>query len=784
MRTVFQLIIYFSIIFNLNLFAVDPFSLYVTTLNNPSPGYLALDSYLPGNLNLIDNSGQTVTIKNYNNFFTYTNVQLQSNGFLTFFSNQKFYVLDTGKIIIDSFQCKGKYVTDYHEFILLPNGHAIMLGLDTRVIDMSAVVEGGKKDATVVGNVIQELDENKNVVFEWNSFDHIKLTDQINENDLKSTGFDLTHSNSIAIDLDSNLLLSSRFLDEITKINRKTGEIIWRLGGSKCKNNQFRFVNDTIWGFFGFSHQHSVSRLPNGNLLLFDNGNSRPFPFSRAVEYELNEVEKTAKRVWQYRSFPDTYSSAMGNVQRLPNGNTLIGWGTNNRWLTMTELHPDNSKAMEIFNFVSYRVKRLVYKMQSQTLLVKNSGIYDFNDNNSKTGISIDVLSTNDTGYVSVERHSYKPHNITLFNFADKEIYPNRWVINNYNITDFYGIIKFDLSEIGKLNPAETVIYARQAEGSGTFFPLETLYDSVSNSLQSEIRGFGEFILCMTPKVGTPMLTHPENNAKNMETSTTFNWNPVINANMYRLQLSEDASFSKLANDTSIIESFNIICSNLDYDTKYFWRVKAFIDTLESQWSEVRTFTTIPRQELEAPVLILPASGSVEVPVTGNLKWNTVDGAKYFNIEVALDPDFQQITLKRIHLKTPNLYYNNLENNTVYYWHVSSQNEIAFSPWSDIWNFTTEAISSVENSEQNHHIIIENIYADILSFRFSLEKSEQISLSIYDYFGSNVAFSESKNYDSGEHSIFINSRQFLNGIYFYTFITDGKFNQGKFIIIR
>ena len=772
------------LILNINLFAIDPFSIYVTELNNPSPGYLAMDCYQPGNLSLIDNSGLQVNIKNFNTLFPIKNIQLQPNGLLTFFSGQKFYVLDTSLAVIDSFKCERNYVTDYHEFILLSNGHAILLGQDTRIIDMSEVIEGGKKNATVVGNVIQELDENKNVVFEWNTFDHFKISDHIDSLDLKGYGFDLSHSNSIAFDLDSNLLLSSRFLDEITKIDRKTGEIIWRLGGSKCKNNQFRFINDTIWGFFGFSHQHSVSRLPNGNLLLFDNGNSRQFPFSRAVEYQLNEIDKTATRVWQYRPFPDTYSIAMGNVQRLTNGNTVIGWGSNSRRLTMTELHPDNSKAMEIYNFTSYRVKRLLCNMATKTIQIDKPDLFDFNDRSNQTGLFIDVQSINDSGYVSVERHYYKPNNINLFESADKDIYPNRWVVNNYNITAFEGIIKFDLSKNIKVNPTETIIYARPSEGIGTFYPLDTKYDSVSNSLEAEISGFGEFILCMKPKVGTPMLVYPLNNSKNIETNLTFSWIPVIDANKYEFQLSKDVNFNDNISDTSNIESYNIIFNNLEYETQYYWRVKAVIDTIESQWSEVRSFTTMQRLELEYPALISPEINSSEVPVTGLLKWNSVAGAKYYNIEVSLNADFQSPILERFFLRTPNLYYNNLDNNSVYYWHVSAQNDVTTSPWSVIWNFTTEVLTSVNNQDENIQIKIVSGVDNSLSMRIKLDNSNKVSLIIYNYLGNKTASIDNKFLDSGEQLIHIDSEQFLSGVYFYKLIIGAEIQQGKFNYIR
>ena len=63
--------------------------------------------------------------------------------------------------------------------------------------------------------------------------------------DIKGTGFDFPHMNAIDVDTDGHILLSSRSTSEITKINRDTGEIIWRFGGV---NNQFTFANDPLSG--------------------------------------------------------------------------------------------------------------------------------------------------------------------------------------------------------------------------------------------------------------------------------------------------------------------------------------------------------------------------------------------------------------------------------------------------------------------------------------------------------------------------------------------------------
>ncbi len=330
--------------------------LSVTQYNNPNPGYIFLSNFsiqtgnVYGNyLMIVDNFGNPVFYRKMN--APCFDFKVQPTGLMTYYdlSTHKFYGMNSKFAIVDSFACGNGYVTDVHELRLLPNGNYFLLADDYEKVDMSQIVPGGNPNATVTGIIIQELDKSGNVIFQWRSWDHFKITDATHE-DLTAASIDYVHSNAIEINSDStSILLSSRHLDEITNIDLNTGNIIWRLGG---KNNQFNFINDNI----GFSHQHSIRRIPNGDITLFDDGNFHTPPFSRGVEYKLDEVNKTATLVWQYRNNPDIYGDAMGYVQRFDNGNTLIGWGTANP--SVTEVAPDGTVALELslpFGQWSYR---------------------------------------------------------------------------------------------------------------------------------------------------------------------------------------------------------------------------------------------------------------------------------------------------------------------------------------------------------------------------------------------------------------------------------------------
>jgi arylsulfate sulfotransferase len=265
-----------------------------------------------------DNNGVPVFYKRL--FSMPTDLKFQPNGLLTYYDseNGKFYGMDSSFSLVDSFEVKN-YNTNNHELIITPNGHSLMIGEDIIPFDLSE--DGGISNADIILNVIQEQDENKNIVFQWNSINYLKVRDATDDINIADYVVDYCHINSIEIDYDENLIISNRHRDEVIKIDRHSGDIIWILGG---KNNQFTFINDSL----GFSHQHDARRLNNGNIGLFDNGNlhweNAP---SRGLEIRLDENNKTAEVVWEYKHSPKIESNQMGNLCIYDDGSKLISWG-------------------------------------------------------------------------------------------------------------------------------------------------------------------------------------------------------------------------------------------------------------------------------------------------------------------------------------------------------------------------------------------------------------------------------------------------------------------------
>lgn len=346
----------------------------VSAYNLASTGYYLMTptksqnntQYRPS-LNILDSKGNMVfyRIASQGNF---TNFKLQQNGKLTFCNRSKNYVLDSNMQVKDSITCLNGVSTDNHEFIILPNGHYVLLGSITRIMDLSMYNyfngQPGSTTASVDGGVIQELDENKNLIFEWKTFDHFQFDDVDSTWMSNPQNVDWTHNNAIEVDSDGNYLLSSRYFNEITKINSTTGAIIWRLGG---KRNQFTFTNDDL----KLLGQHDIRRLPNGNITVFDNGRMGGVPIThpaRAKEYQLDEINKTATLVWSYSQNPNAASSFTGNVQRLSNGNTVMSFGglinTTNPLVVLNSAgnkifeitFPDTAYSYRFFNYESLPV--------------------------------------------------------------------------------------------------------------------------------------------------------------------------------------------------------------------------------------------------------------------------------------------------------------------------------------------------------------------------------------------------------------------------------------------
>jgi arylsulfate sulfotransferase len=244
----------------------------------------------------------------------------------------------------------------HHDSIRLPNGDTAFLGSVEKVADQ------GSGNVDVLGDSVVVVDANLRVKFSWSEFRHLDVSRPavLHEtcargqngcppitNPNYSVANDWTHSNALALAPDGNLVVSSRHQDWVFKFRYQNGTgdgaLLWKLG------RDGDFQTNASDPFPWFSHQHNIEFEPNGNLSLFDNGNTRVAELggghSRGQAWHLDETNRVATRVVNIDL--GDFSTATGSTQLLSNGNYAFDLGFVGNMTKMKEFTPSGTLEAE-----------------------------------------------------------------------------------------------------------------------------------------------------------------------------------------------------------------------------------------------------------------------------------------------------------------------------------------------------------------------------------------------------------------------------------------------------
>ena len=326
---------------------LSPPAVEVTTqAHHTAPGYIfvAPEKSLTrqGGSMIVDDRGEVVWFRplqgRYGRAHDLKVQSYRGNSVLTWMDGVNEYVIfDHSYREIARLSAGNGYFGDHHEFLISPQDTALILIYSPVLRDLSSI--GGLKNDRVWQGIVQEIDiETGKVLFEWHSLEHVGLDESYaTVSQDGRPGLDYFHANSIEVDHDNNLLVSARQTFTVYKIDRNTGEIIWRLGGKK---SDFEMGEGTRFAF-----QHDARRQRDGTISVFDNGNTifhdtvpEAVEESRAIVLELDEEQMSATLVREYTHPDKQYADAAGNMQLLPNSNVFIGWG---RALVFSEFSKD-----------------------------------------------------------------------------------------------------------------------------------------------------------------------------------------------------------------------------------------------------------------------------------------------------------------------------------------------------------------------------------------------------------------------------------------------------------
>lgn len=216
--------------------------------------------------------------------------------------------------------------TDVHDLQVLPNGD-YMIGDVSYKGGFDSSAFGGYVGSTVLDYAIRQVTPRGRTVRSWSPSDHIGLDEtgrwwpSITEDTLI---YDVFHWNAAEVD-GRFMYLSFRHLDAIYKVDRFTGEIVWKLGGTQTSKS-LKVLKDPREHPLG--GQHDVRVQPNGTITVFNNRTDLDDAVPRAERFRINERKGTATLVESIAD-PDVPTAACcGSARRQPgSGDWLISWG-------------------------------------------------------------------------------------------------------------------------------------------------------------------------------------------------------------------------------------------------------------------------------------------------------------------------------------------------------------------------------------------------------------------------------------------------------------------------
>jgi len=223
-------------------------------------------------------------------------------------------------------------IVDGHEYRELPNGNVLLDTYVPETADLRRV--GGPRQATIVSAEVQEVDPAGKVLWSWNSRGHISLEEtgrwwrSVLSNPrrrLQREAFDPVHINSIEPRGDGEVIISTRHTDAVYGIDRASGEIKWKLGGTRT-GKSLRVIGDPATKLLGGQHDARIDR--RGRLTIFDNGKDRPRR-PRVVFYRLDLTAGAALYRGQLNDPQVSRSHCCGSARETRDGGWLVSWGDN-----------------------------------------------------------------------------------------------------------------------------------------------------------------------------------------------------------------------------------------------------------------------------------------------------------------------------------------------------------------------------------------------------------------------------------------------------------------------
>jgi type IX secretion system substrate protein/fibronectin type III domain protein len=289
-----------------------------------------------------------------------------------------------------------------------------------------------------------------------------------------------------------------------------------------------------------------------------------------------------------------------------------------------------------------------------------------------------------------------------------------------------------------------------------------------------------------TTKLISPVNETVDENIENIE----LTWDVNQEAEVYTLQVSSTVDFADadIVQEYSDLSETSKILDVLEHSKMYYWRVQGINEGGEAPWSEIWTFETVISPPLNQVVLASPVNYVIDVQYKNlELSWDTYATADTYTIHVSQERFFknddQIIKFENVAGTTQIL--EALEKETIYYWRVKAINKGGEGPWSDSWKFTTGTEVSVEEIADMYSLTVyPNPTSSNATISYLLPQATQITIAIYDEFGSAILKTNEQTKAAGDHVYEFNTDNLSSGMYYYSINIGAETINGQIVKIK
>ncbi|MCL2449389.1 MAG: aryl-sulfate sulfotransferase, partial [Polyangiaceae bacterium] len=297
------------------------------------------------------------------------------------YANEYFEILDLAAQTTTSLRAVGA-PTDPHELQRLPNGNYLLFADPTRSgVDLTGL-KSYRANESIADCEIQEIDPSGALVWSWDASDHVDPVSESLEPALivinNASLIDVFHCNSIEVDASGNLLVSMRYENAVYYIDRESGRIMWKLGGTPTNMDGAQYIAIVGDPQGGFVMQHDARFRPSGNISLFDDHSVGSNVVARGVEYAIDWDSATATLAWQFLGVH--LSGSQGGFRRYADGESVVGWGyagPDFRFFTEVDAYGNDVFDLSVTPYISsYRVVKVDPSVLDINLLRQTTALF------------------------------------------------------------------------------------------------------------------------------------------------------------------------------------------------------------------------------------------------------------------------------------------------------------------------------------------------------------------------------------------------------------------------